>query len=133
GQCRRSVRASVRRSRTRRCERRCGRSCTDGGENASRARADLLASPRFAMLDLARLERIRLTPSPRFQRVVAYALLRPNYELPPRVDIVFEGQEKVPNEPVIFAMNHTDRYNYWPFQYSLWRRTGRFTATWVKG
>lgn len=85
------------------------------------------------MLDLARLERIRLTARPRFQRVVAYALLRPNYELPPRVDIVFEGQEKVPNEPVIFAMNHTDRYNYWPFQYSLWRRTGRFTATWVKG
>lgn len=85
------------------------------------------------MLDLARLERIRLTARPRFQRVVAYALLRPNYELPPRVDIVFEGQEKVPDEPVIFAMNHTDRYNYWPFQYSLWRRTGRFTATWVKG
>ena len=30
-------------------------------------------------------------------------------------------------------MNHTDRYNYWPFQYTLWRRQNRFTATWVKG
>jgi hypothetical protein len=30
-------------------------------------------------------------------------------------------------------MNHTDRYNYWPFQYSLWRKLGRYTATWVKG
>jgi hypothetical protein len=30
-------------------------------------------------------------------------------------------------------MNHTDRYNYWPFQYRLWRPHQRFTATWVKG
>jgi len=30
-------------------------------------------------------------------------------------------------------MNHTDRYNYWPFQYWLWRHEKRFTATWVKG
>lgn len=85
------------------------------------------------MLDLARLERIRLSPSPRFQRVVAYALLAPNYDLPPRVKIDLEGVENVPDEPVIFAMNHTDRYNYWPFQYAWWRRRGRFTATWVKG
>lgn len=85
------------------------------------------------MLDLARLDRIRLSGAPRFQRVVAYALLGPNYELPPRVRIDFEGQERVPDEPVIFAMNHTDRYNYWPFQYAWWRRRGRYTATWVKG
>lgn len=85
------------------------------------------------MLDLARLERIRLSPTPRFQRVVAYVLLAPNYDLPPRVKIEFEGTDEVPDEPVIFAMNHTDRYNYWPFQYAWWRRRGRFTATWVKG
>jgi hypothetical protein len=30
-------------------------------------------------------------------------------------------------------MNHTDRFNYWPFQYKLWRAHGRYTATWVKG
>ncbi len=85
------------------------------------------------MLDLDRLERIQLSSSPRFQRVVAYVLLAPNYDLPPRVKIELEGTERVPDEPVIFAMNHTDRYNYWPFQYAWWRRRGRFTATWVKG
>ena len=84
-------------------------------------------------LDLDRLARIRLSATPRFQRFVAHVLLRPNYELPPRVKIDLEGLENLPREPVIFAMNHTDRYNYWPFQYALWRRRGRFTATWVKG
>ena len=39
----------------------------------------------------------------------------------------------MPDEPVIFAMNHTDRYNYVPFQYGLWQEKDRFTATWVKG
>jgi len=86
-----------------------------------------------AVLDLPRLERIRLTARPRGQRVVGYALLMPNYRLPPRVRIDLEGLDRLPKEPVIFAMNHTDRYNYWPFQYRLWRTAGRFTATWVKG
>jgi len=66
------------------------------------------------------------------QRLVAAGVLRPNYTLA-RTQIVFEGEERIPDEPVIFALNHTDRYNYWPFQYALWRRHGRFTATWVKG
>ncbi|MCA9601575.1 MAG: 1-acyl-sn-glycerol-3-phosphate acyltransferase [Myxococcales bacterium] len=57
----------------------------------------------------------------------------PNFAFLPGVDIRFEGLENLPDEPVVFAMNHTDRYNYWPFQYTLWRKTGRFTATWVKG
>jgi hypothetical protein len=30
-------------------------------------------------------------------------------------------------------MNHTDRYNYWPFQYELWRRHYPFTTVWAKG
>lgn len=85
------------------------------------------------MLDLQRLERIRLSRHPLGQRVVGWALLMPNYRLPPRVRIDLEGAERVPDEPVIFAMNHTDRYNYWPFQYAWWRRCDRFTATWVKG
>ncbi|MEO0811817.1 MAG: 1-acyl-sn-glycerol-3-phosphate acyltransferase, partial [Myxococcota bacterium] len=39
-----------------------------------------------------------------------------------------------PDRAVIFAMNHTDRYNYWPFQYQMYREgVARFTATWVKG
>ena len=85
------------------------------------------------MLDLARIERIRLTAKPRFQRFIAYIMLFPNYYLPRRVRISFEGFEKVPDTPVIYAMNHTDRYNYWPFQFWLWRHARRFTATWVKG
>jgi hypothetical protein len=34
---------------------------------------------------------------------------------------------------VIFAMNHTDRYNYFPFLYRMARDHGRYMATWVKG
>jgi 1-acyl-sn-glycerol-3-phosphate acyltransferase len=85
------------------------------------------------VLDIPRLDRIRLEARPRWQRVVARGVLLPNYELLRKVEITFEGFEKVPREPVIFAMNHTDRYNYWPFQYHLWRHESRFTATWVKG
>jgi 1-acyl-sn-glycerol-3-phosphate acyltransferase len=85
------------------------------------------------MLDLARLDRIRLSARPRFQRAVALTFLAPLYELNRRVKIELVNPERVPDEPVIFAMNHTDRYNYWPFQYAWWRRHDRFTATWVKG
>lgn len=85
------------------------------------------------MLDLERLNRIQLTENPVGQKIVGTALLMPNYSLPPRVQIDLEGTEHLPDEPVIFAMNHTDRYNYWPFQYKLWRQLERFTATWVKG
>lgn len=85
------------------------------------------------MLDLPRYDRIRLSAKPLFQRFIALSILTPNYYLPPRVRIEFEGFGNVPDHPVIFAMNHTDRYNYWPLQYKLWRVAGRYTATWVKG
>ncbi len=79
------------------------------------------------------MRQIHLTARPRGQRIVALAMLTPNYYFPPRTRIVFEDLERLPDEPIIFAMNHTDRYNYWPFQYRLWRTRDRFTATWVKG
>ncbi|RLB53951.1 MAG: hypothetical protein DRJ42_10485 [Deltaproteobacteria bacterium] len=85
------------------------------------------------MLTLSRIRRIQLSGRPRFQRVLASSLMLPNYNLPPRVRIRFEGFENVPDRPVIFAMNHTDRYNYWPFQTHLWRKHDRYTCTWVKG
>ncbi|MCA9772548.1 MAG: hypothetical protein KC466_09065, partial [Myxococcales bacterium] len=76
------------------------------------------------------------------QRLWATLFLMPNYALIPGVKIVFDGVEHVPTlangERVILAMNHTDRYNYWPLMYKLWR-VGRkqdpipFVATWVKG
>ncbi|HVO31689.1 MAG TPA: lysophospholipid acyltransferase family protein [bacterium] len=76
----------------------------------------------------------RLSRRPFFQIFLGHTLLRMSYALPRRTEIVLEGAENVPaNAPVFFAMNHTDRYNYWPFQYGMWRRGMRFTATWVKG
>lgn len=85
------------------------------------------------MLDLPRMNRIRLSRKPLAQQFFATTCLTPQYHLYPRVKIEFENQERLPNEPVIYAMNHTDRYNYFPFQYRLWKKHERFTATWVKG
>ena len=84
------------------------------------------------MLDIGRLERIRLSRYPLLQRLVGRLLLV-NREWLPGFETVVEHAERMPREPVIFAMNHTDRYNYFPFQVWLWRARNRFTATWVKG
>jgi len=87
------------------------------------------------MLDLARLEKIRLRTSPPVQILIAQMVLRFDYALPRPTHIALDGLENLPRDRgVFFAMNHTDRYNYWPFQYQLYREGGnRFTATWVKG
>ena len=85
------------------------------------------------MLDIPRMQRIQLSARPRGQIAVAMTVLAPTYEVYPGIEIEFEGLEKLPAEPVVFVMNHTDRYNYFPFQYRLFRQRERFTATWVKG
>lgn len=82
------------------------------------------------MLDLALYDRIRLSARPPVQRLIAEGFLRFDYR---KVDLVLEGAERLPPERVIFAMNHTDSFNYWPFQYELHRRKRGYTATWVKG
>lgn len=84
------------------------------------------------MLDLPRLHRLRLTGRPFSQRVFG-RLLHANYRWFPGVELRTEGAEKLASAPVIFAMNHTDRYNYWPFQYAIWKQFDRYTAAWVKG
>lgn len=84
------------------------------------------------MLDLARLERLKLVRRPFSQRFVGW-FLGVNYSRLPGIELDFEDQDRIPDSPVIFAMNHTDRYNYWPFQYILWQQLDRFTTTWVKG
>ena len=84
------------------------------------------------MLDLARLDRLKLVRRPFSQRFFGQALAA-NYRWFPGVELEFEGDDRIPDRPVIYAMNHTDRYNYWPFQFMLWKRLDRFTATWVKG
>lgn len=85
------------------------------------------------MLDIPRLENIPLSARPITQMIVGYLGLWPNYRFPPKVEIVLENFERVPDTAVIFAMNHTDRYNYWPFQFQMWQEHDRFTSTWVKG
>lgn len=85
------------------------------------------------MLDLPSLKRIRLYRRPPGQLLFANTVLVSNFGFLPGVKIELQGLENLPDEPVILAMNHTDKYNYWPFQYRLYRETGRFTATWVKG
>ena len=82
------------------------------------------------MLDLALYDRVRIYRRPLMQRLIADFFLRFDYR---KVEIVVEGRENLPETPVIFAMNHTDNFNYWPFQYSLHRDPGVYTATWVKG
>ncbi len=84
------------------------------------------------MLDLARLDRLRLVRRPFSQRFFGRAL-GANYRWFPGIELRFENEDRIPDRTVIYAMNHTDRYNYWPFQYALWKRLDRFTATWVKG
>lgn len=86
------------------------------------------------MIDLKHLDKISLDGKPLGQRIVAAFLLTPNYNIFARVDIEVEGIENIPrDETVIFAMNHTDRYNYWPFQYKMWKDKYYFTTVWVKG
>lgn len=87
------------------------------------------------MLDLDRLKRIRLARRPIGQLLIANVVLRLDYRFPKKTRIDLEGVENIPRDRgVFFAMNHTDRYNYWPFQYQLYMHGGlRMTATWVKG
>ena len=86
------------------------------------------------MIDIEYLKKIRLVSRPLGQRIVANFLLLPNYRLFAKVDIRIENAERIPrDENVIFAMNHTDRFNYWPFQYKLFKmKEFPFTTVWVK-
>jgi 1-acyl-sn-glycerol-3-phosphate acyltransferase len=85
------------------------------------------------MLDLARLKRIKLMERPIGQVFFANTVLAPNYNRFPGIDIVLEGRDRIPDEPVIYAMNHTDRFNYFPFMYKLWKLEDRYITVWVKG
>ncbi|MFT5430662.1 MAG: 1-acyl-sn-glycerol-3-phosphate acyltransferase [Myxococcota bacterium] len=85
------------------------------------------------MLDLARLKRVKLSAKPRGQVLMANMVLLPNFRMPRSTEIALEGLENLPGGPVMFAMNHTDRYNYWPFQFKMYKGGHGFAATWVKG
>jgi len=87
------------------------------------------------MIDIDYLKKIKLVTSPLGQRLIATLLLSPNYRFFASVDIQIENIERIPrDENVIIAMNHTDRFNYWPFQYKLWSmKCFSYTTVWVKG
>lgn len=87
------------------------------------------------MIDIEYLKRITVVSRPFAHKALANLLLWPNYHLFANVDIRIENIERIPtDESVIFAMNHTDRFNYWPFQYRLLRaKKFPFTTVWVKG
>ncbi|EKD22387.1 MAG: hypothetical protein ACD_87C00021G0002 [uncultured bacterium] len=86
------------------------------------------------MIDIEYLKKIKLVSSPFGQKFLANLLLLPNYRIFANVEIRIENIERIPRgENVIFAMNHTDRFNYWPFQYKLFKtKEYPFTTVWVK-
>jgi len=83
------------------------------------------------MLNLALYQQTQLHPRPLAQRAIADGFLRHDYRNKVALRVV--GLERIPDEPVIYAMNHTDAFNYWPFQYALHNAAERYTASWVKG
>ncbi len=87
------------------------------------------------MVDLEYMKNIRLVTKPLGQQIVAAFLLHTNYRIFADVDIRIENVERIPrDENIIFAMNHTDRFNYWPFQYKMWHmKCFPYTTVWVKG
>ncbi len=87
------------------------------------------------MLTLDVMKRIQLTTRPKGQMLAGW-ILRTNYRLPQtRTKIRVENLDRLPDakERVFIAMNHTDKFNYWPLQVELWRKRNEFTATWAKG
>jgi 1-acyl-sn-glycerol-3-phosphate acyltransferase len=87
------------------------------------------------MLDQKRLDAIHLSGHPLGQRIFANCFLRTNYAFPlTRTRVEIEGLENLPRTGGAFLiMNHTDRYNCWPFQTEMHKRGLGYTATWVKG
>ena len=89
------------------------------------------------MLTLDFMESLQISRWPYGQMVAGGLVLAPSYAIPgKRTTITIEGYERIPETGRVYlAMNHTDRYNYFPFQVNAWlkQKPSMFTATWVKG
>lgn len=84
------------------------------------------------MVNEEHLSRVKISQRPLGQKIIAQAL-RVDYRFPKRTRITLTGLENIPDCGVMFALNHTDRYNYWPFQFELFRiGHPRMTMAWVK-
>ena len=78
------------------------------------------------------LRECKISPRP-WGQVWWAQVVRLNYWLPPKINVIIEGMENIPTDrPVCFAMNHTDRYNCWPFQVRMLQERNQFAITWVK-
>ena len=77
------------------------------------------------------LKSIKIRKNPIAQKLFA-KVLAVSYTLPTKTNIIVEGWENIPDRPCFLAMNHTDRFNYWPFQYMLATRKDQYTCAWVK-
>lgn len=84
---------------------------------------------------LSLMDRVNLQPNPKAHKLIGELFLKPIYKLR-KLNIVLEGLENIPDEPVVYVMNHTDRFNYFPFQYQLHLLRDKikcpYTAPWVK-
>jgi 1-acyl-sn-glycerol-3-phosphate acyltransferase len=85
------------------------------------------------MLTLDMMRSIELAPRPLGQRLFARGFVGPSLRLR-HVDVEIEGMRKIPDRGRVFiAMNHTDRYQNFPFQYRLLVERDMYAATWAKG
>jgi 1-acyl-sn-glycerol-3-phosphate acyltransferase len=87
------------------------------------------------VITLSKLQSMSISGPNRGQRFFAATILGPNFHFPlKKTRVILEGKENLPEgQSVVFLMNHTDRFNYWPFQYQVWHECGRGTCAWVKG
>jgi len=94
-----------------------------------------LTEPRFQSLGvLEALRDFHLPEVPYLQILLARIGLGLDYRLPRATTISVEGLEYLDSdEPMMVAMNHTDRFNYMPFMKELDRVGLPPLAPWVKG
>ncbi|MBI3032337.1 1-acyl-sn-glycerol-3-phosphate acyltransferase [Candidatus Woesearchaeota archaeon] len=89
--------------------------------------------PRNGPLSWDHLTSVDVSPKSKRQRLVTYPTLGLNFWLLPGLDIQIIGLDKlIDDQQYIFAMNHTDSFNYLPFTYKL-LRSGKNATVWIKG
>lgn len=80
------------------------------------------------------MREFQLPPVPYVQIVVSRLVLGTNFHFPRPTRISIDGLEHIAcDEPMLLAMNHTDRYNYLPFMWELDQQGYPPVAPWVKG
>jgi 1-acyl-sn-glycerol-3-phosphate acyltransferase len=86
------------------------------------------------------LEERDFQPRPKIYAALADGFLRWDYLFPKKTEIIIEGLDHLPyDQGVIFAMNHSNAFDYLPFMYALYRthrddpRRGSLGLTaWIK-